>query len=392
MTTATPSSITLTNPGDIADLVRHSAARKVPIADYGVAHHGVGNPPPREHVNLSLTGGVIEHYERDLTVRAHAGVTLGSLREALKPSGQFVPIDAEDELTLGEVINHHVYGGLRAAYGSIRDLLLGLRYIDAEGRDIHVGGRTVKNVAGLDVTRLMVGSLGELGVIHEATLRTYAIPEQSAFVAVRVEDPAALDALLPSWVTGNAAPAWLLLDNIGGWTARVGYVGRSIATTAQERSLAKLLSGVSGVQILGSNSGPLEQSMQDLASQRAWRARASALAKVVVPSVQTGVVCSRLAKNGPSVKVAAAPVHGCIFVGGELDAAATRSLDSAIDGAVGEAGFRVWHERPAGCEDLAPFAPLPTDLPMMKRLKQAMDPKYLFNRGRLIPVADGVAS
>jgi hypothetical protein len=111
-----------------------------------------------------------------------------------------------------------------------------------------------------------------------------------------------------------------------------------------------------------------------------------------VPSALTGSIARALAESNGDLTIHAMPVHGCLFIGGDLSTDATRRLEDAVGKAITPDGFRVWHARPATCEDLTPFAPLPADLPMMKRLKQAMDPRNLFNRGRLIPVTEGVAS
>ena len=188
-------------PPDIVAVLGNAIASHRPLIDYGLAHAALGHAPPAppaEHTRFAQEAdpanrGILEHYVRDLTVRAAAGITIGDLQEALAATNQFAPIDADDDITLGEAIHHNMWGPLRVGYGSIRDLLLGLGYIDGEGRDIRVGGRTVKNVAGYDVTRFMVGSLGELGVVHEATLRTYAIPESVLEVEMTVKDPAIFD-------------------------------------------------------------------------------------------------------------------------------------------------------------------------------------------------------
>src|SRR5207249_3161430 len=102
---------------------------------------------------------------------------------------------------IAEIIAHNVSGPLRLTHGTCRDLLLGLRYFDATGTLITVGGRTVKNVAGYDVTRLMVGSLNTLGLIADANLRTAAIPERINRIALHNVDPAALDPRVTPWLT-----------------------------------------------------------------------------------------------------------------------------------------------------------------------------------------------
>ncbi|MCC7192947.1 MAG: FAD-binding oxidoreductase [Phycisphaeraceae bacterium] len=384
--------VSLHDPAAIANLVCECGEQNLPIIDYGLAHQGVGHPPPADHIRLSQAtpqAGIIEHYERDLTVRANAGATLGSLRDALKSSKQFLPIDADDDLTLGEVINHNVYGGLRVGYPGVRDLLLGLRYIDSYGQQIHVGGRTVKNVAGYDLTRLMVGSLGELGLIYEATLRTYAIPDSAMAVDIRFDDLRTFDQVLPDWMVSDASPASLIVGNhTGVWTARVEYFGGSTGLAVQLRSLETLIDHASGAHILGSWTRTVDQAIQECSSHGAWRRTANTLVKVVTSPSITGTICSALAETSidhPALTVWAYPVHGCAFFGGDIGLERTIALSQSIDKLLSQyGGFRVWYARPQGCEHLPPFGPIQTDWPMMLRIKQAMDPRNLFNPGRLI--------
>ena len=102
------------SPAALAALVTNCRDNRLPLVDYGIAHAGLGNPPPAKCVRLVQRADVFDHYISDLTVRAAAGITLGDLQKALRPTGQFVPIDADDDQTLGEIINHNVYNALRA--------------------------------------------------------------------------------------------------------------------------------------------------------------------------------------------------------------------------------------------------------------------------------------
>lgn len=400
-TETTVKALSVLGPTGVGDAVDVAMRDGMPLVDYGVAHAGLGHPPPDEHVKLTRTSdadneGVLEHYVRDLTVRAAAGVTMGALQAALRPTNQFLPIDADDDLTLGEVIDHNVYGPLRVGYGSVRDLLLGLRYIDGQGRDIHVGGRTVKNVAGYDVTRFMVGGLGQFGIVHEATLRTYAIPEHVLTVDLELDDPTDPCGRVTDLMLSDAAPVQMSLCRrpgtvgggcIGQWIGRVAYFGRTTATAVQLRSLETLLDGFEGVHIRGSGQMTLEQDRAERAAQRAWRRNSGAVVKIIVPPAATGAACMALcnwAGGRHALHIDALPVHGCIFTGGELDAQLARRLDDGINNLIAaHAGMRTWHQRPPGAEDIAPFAPPQSDWPLLAKLKKTMDPQSIFNPGRL---------
>lgn len=388
LTATSTNSVTLKTPQALSELVRDAAARNVSIVDYGVAHTGLGHAPHAEHLALQFRAdtptGLIEHYDRDMTIRAHAGATLGQVQAALAPTKQFLPIDADADLTLGEIVTHHVYGPLRVGYGSVRDHLLGLRYIDGSGEDIGVGGRTVKNAAGLDVTRLMVGSLGELGLISQVTLRTYALPEQVTLVTLDLKNFAELDALLPRWLRTDAAPTGLLLcvNEQGGATLEVRYHGSSLANSVQVTSLEQIIKDQSGLSMRSVTQTTATDDAVAQQSDRTWRRTAPALVRLVVPPAVTAQTVQKLLATKLNIRIDALPGHGTIFVGGALDLNAAGALDRAITPLISSLGFRVWHQKPDA--SIAPFAPLPTELPMLLQLKRAMDPRNLFNPGRLL--------
>ncbi len=380
--------LTADSPDAVASIVRDCIDKGLPLVDYGVAHSKVGHPPPDQHIRLELDGHVIDHYEQDLVVRVAAGARFGAVQTALRQSGQFLPIDADSDLTIGEIIAHHVWGPLRVGYGSVRDLLLGLTYIDGEGQLVRVGGRTVKNVAGLDVTRLMVNSLGELGVIVEATLRTYATPAHVLAVDLHVDNPAHLDGIMTTWLACDAAPARLAVGIEGGeWVGRVAYFGKQTGCLSQLRALERLLDTTRGIHISGTGSLTLPQYLMQREVHRAWRRQALAMVRIVVPPADTGSVCSLLqewASDNVTLGLGAIPSHGCIFAGAMLRPHMAESLDHTIHRTIEPlGGFRVWHNRPAGAR-IEPFTPLPSDMAMLRKVKQAMDPHRLFNPGRLI--------
>ena len=379
------------DPVALAELVRDCARKRLPIVDYGVAHGGLGNPPPEPHLRLTQAGGVVEHYERDMTVRVAAGASLGDLQAALTAKRQFLPVDADDDVTVGEAIVHNVYGPLRLTYGSMRDLTLGLRYIDGDGQDVHVGGRTVKNVAGYDVGRFMVGSLGQFGLVYEATVRTHALPEQTATVHVELAEPERLDEVLTDWLLSDAAPTWVdLRQDDRSWRLDVGYYGRSTATDFQLEAMKDLVSDTAGMQLAGVAAGQVMAELSQRQARRCWRRTASAVVKVVVPPASTGLTCLAIAiwsdANQP-LTIEAVPTHGCIFAGADLDASAVRGLDKMLAGQLKDVGgSRAWLRRPEGAESIAPFAPPQDDWGVLDRLRRVMDPHGLFNPGRFLPV------
>jgi FAD/FMN-containing dehydrogenase len=386
-----PSSTTLHDPKDLQALVKDAIASKTPIVDYGVAHTGLGNPPPAAATRLTFgspadSHGIIEHYSRDFTVRAWAGATLADLAVGLAKDNQFFPIDADPDLTLGEVINHNVFNAQRIGYNAIRDISLGLHYIDGEGRDIHVGGRTVKNVAGYDVTRLMVGSLGQLGLVYEATVRTYAIPQHVTGAAAVLQNLSALDSLIPTLLQSSASPARMHASYNPGqntFTLHCGYHGSPKACDVQSTSLKHKLAGLaSDITLTQTN---LADDQAFLTGTRAWRRSAQALLKLIVPPASTGKTADALAALAiPGLHIDALPAHGVIFTGGNLTVSQATTLDAAALKLIApESGLKAWYTRPSGA-NLLPFAPAQSDWPIITRLKATMDPHNLFNPGRLV--------
>ena len=374
--------VTLHSLAETTALVRDTA---VPVVDYGVAHRGVGHaPPPGERVEVAVAGGVIEHHAEDFAVRVAAGTAMGPLQRTLAEAGQFLPIDADEDVTVGEVIVHHVWGPLRVGFGSVRELLLGLAYVDGGGSVVRVGGRTVKNVAGLDVTRLMVGSLGELGLIVEATLRTYALPAAALAVDVALADPAALDARMTALLCSDAAPARLELEHRGGWVARLAYLGDNPACAGQVQALEQFIGTVAGAEVAGTAELPVLDYLAQRQAAGAWRRQRNTVAKLTVPPASTAATAAALRQRWPALEATAAPAHGQVFVGGDLDTHDAERLDVAIREAMGGVGgIVVWHARPAGAA-IEPFWPGPGDMGLLRRLKPAMDPRGVLNPGRMI--------
>lgn len=381
--------VTIDRPQQLVELVDRCGNEGRPIVDYGLAHGGLGNPPPPQHVRLVLRGDVIEHHVQDLVVRAATGTTMGRLQAVLEQNNQFLPIDADEDLTLGEVILHNVYGPLRLAYGSARDILLGLRFVDGQARDIHVGGRTVKNVAGYDLTRLMVGSLGEMGCVYEATLRTSAVPEAVVEVRLAIDHLATVDRSMTNLLVSDAAPDHLSLQSQPtGSTAYLGYCGHPESCQARLDALEKFIEPVQGAAVQSSRIGTVQQDNQQRAGRRRWMRRTTALVKVLVPPVQTGATCNDMRQwITPPLTIDALPAHGCIFLGGQLDADACHELEQQIQKSITPAGgLWIWYARPPGAETIEPFGPPQPDWPILARVKKTLDPMGIFNPGRLLEV------
>lgn len=197
--------------------------------------------PVRAELQLSTAAlaGVREYVPQDLTISVGAGTTLAELDAATAANNQWCPLLSwgDDRATVGAVVATATAGPFAAALGRPRDLVLGLECVDGSGRIIRAGGRVVKNVAGFDLTRLMTGAWGTLGVITELHLRLRARPQvDESFVL----QGARSDALL-EFLRGPLAPLAALQIDVSRepkWLLRLG--GNAAFVSAARTALASL--------------------------------------------------------------------------------------------------------------------------------------------------------
>jgi len=156
-------------------------------------------------LDLRAMREVLEYTPEDMTVSVEAGVTLAQLQARLAEHNQWLPIDppSAGTLTIGALLAANKSGPRRFGHGTIREHLLGIKVVLADGRAIKAGGKVVKNVAGYDLCKLFVGSHGTLGVIVEATFKVLPRPESELFLK---RTSAQLDELAPLLRQVNESP------------------------------------------------------------------------------------------------------------------------------------------------------------------------------------------
>ncbi len=157
------------------------------IACGGATKIGIGNPPGKFDVALCTRNiNQVRYYEpADLTAGVGAGMALDELQNLLKADGLWLPLDrsGSGRATLGGVVATNASGPLRHFYGAPRDMVVGMQVATTTGKLIRTGGRVVKNVAGYDLGKLLIGSYGTLGVITEVNLKLFPAPaERQTFV------------------------------------------------------------------------------------------------------------------------------------------------------------------------------------------------------------------
>jgi glycolate oxidase subunit GlcD len=216
-----------------ADAVRRALAA-------GDAVTPLGSGTQKDFGNLALRpaaalptgalGAIIEIDPANQVVTAGCGATLGLLQQALAVHNQWLPVRPPLALlrrTLGGIIATGAGGPERIVYGAPRDLLLGLWFVDGRGRLIHAGGKVVKNVAGYDMTRLLAGSAGTLGLITQATLKTLTRPERCAAISAGGSLVGCADLALEV-LKSNMGAVFATAESKGGengWRLRIGFEG-----------------------------------------------------------------------------------------------------------------------------------------------------------------------
>src|SRR5438445_9086192 len=154
----------------------------------GGTEMSLGAPPERIDAVMRTSGlsRIVEYQPADMVMVVEAGVALGALQQAAREHRQRLALDPpwSDRATIGGIVAASSFGPRRARYGAVRDLIIGVQLVRADGTVARGGGKVVKNVAGFDLPKLACGSLGTLGLIAGATFRLHPLPEASESVVV----------------------------------------------------------------------------------------------------------------------------------------------------------------------------------------------------------------
>ncbi|HUG56083.1 MAG TPA: FAD-binding protein, partial [Candidatus Limnocylindrales bacterium] len=191
--------------------------RSVRVRGGGTKDH-LGDLRPADVVLETLAlSGVVDHVAADLTVTAGAGTRLADLQRALAAAGQRLPIDPPHAAgaTLGGIVATNDAGFGRTRYGGPRDLLIGTLTALTDGTVVRSGGRVVKNVAGYDLNKLLVGSLGTLGVVAETTFKVLPLPPARGALRARCRRAADAFAIADALARTSLRPSALVVERAG---------------------------------------------------------------------------------------------------------------------------------------------------------------------------------
>ncbi len=221
-------------PGDVAGIVEVVRAGDPLVVVGGASQPDLVRAERAGRLQLGGLRGIEEYLPEEYTVTAQAGTPLADVEAALREHGQYLPFDAPyvaDGATVGGAVAAGLNGPGRARYGGLRDFVLGVRMVDGRGRVVRGGGKVVKNAAGFDLPKLMVGSCGALGVLTEVTFKVFPAPQEQATVTWQAETLAEALELHRSVLLSGLQLDGVALDQRGRVSARVG--GRADAIEAR---------------------------------------------------------------------------------------------------------------------------------------------------------------
>lgn len=353
----------------LVDRIRAAAAAGTPLRIRGGGTKDFyGERLEGELLATQDLAGIVSYEPSELVVTVRAGTSLAELEAALAERGQCLPFEPPHfgaGATVGGMVASSLSGPARASVGSVRDYVLGLQLVNGRGEALIFGGQVMKNVAGYDVSRLMVGAMGTLGLITEVSLKVLPVAPAEATLRLRLPQEKAL-AQLNAW-GGQPLPlnASCWLEEEGQGTLYLRLRGARAAVDAACRSLG-------GERLDNAGAAPEWDRLREQRLPWFTAAAGQDLWRVSVP--QTAPVLELPAVPLVEWHGAQRWVHAAAGDGARIRETAVRAGGHATL-------FRTARTNASG--RMTPLAPALAAI--HERLKQQFDPAAVFNRGRLYP-------
>jgi glycolate oxidase FAD binding subunit len=376
---------------EAAEAMRGLAADGLAVAFVGGGTDlGLGAPPARLDAVLHTRrlARVREHAPSDQIVAVEGGMTLAALQDHLAPHGQRLALDPPlaERATVGGIVAANAFGPRRARFGAVRDLVIGMTVVRADGVVARGGGKVVKNVAGFDLPRLFCGSLGTLGLVAEVVFRLHPLPEASATVTVTGLGAPACRTLARAVLDARLEPVAAVARRDGAhYRLGLRFEGFGPGVRDQsERALALAAAhGTPGERLGGADEAALWARQDAVRTAGDVRIRA-AFQPAALPSAAGALERIAGALDGGGILLY--PTLGLGLVSGTLrDPALAAVAVEAARGAVAPGhGSVVIAEAPAALRArLDPWGAPPAGLELMRRLKRELDPDGRLAPGRL---------
>jgi glycolate dehydrogenase FAD-binding subunit len=347
----------------------------------------IGNTPRQADVIMETRklNRVIEHDHANLTATMQSGITLSALQTSLAAQRQFVPLDAPfpERATIGGTVAINLNGPRRSYYGSVRDVVIGMRVVLASGERIKAGGKVVKNVAGYDMCKLFVGSLGTLGIITEVTLRMSPIPESAATV-IASATLAQAERFTDELSRSQLLPAAVLLSNDGDteqWRLAVWCEGFEETVARHLRDLNDIAARV------GMNTTTSEGKSHDVfwTKSRDFPLQPVCMIyRVTLPRAKIFDFTRRV-QNWAGVKLNSDLVAGTVWLALPAHRSGLEKFVELIEVARQQHGHAVVFAAPAELKQgVEVWGPSPVTISLQRGIKRQFDPKGLLNPGRFL--------
>lgn len=372
----------------VAEVMRAAAGHGLAVVARGRGTKTTwGLPPARADlvVDLSAMDQVLDHAAGDLIVEAQAGTRLGDVQQAVAGARQRLAVDETvPGASVGGTLAAGTSGPGRLATGTMRDLLIGVTVVRADGVVAKAGGRVVKNVAGYDLGKLVHGSFGTLAVVTEALFRLHPLPAARSFVSVPVEDAAHAHRLTQSVVHAQVVPGALEVDCPADGPGTLTVLLEGIAEGVLGRTSSTL--GLLGPAATVSDDAPdgwasYPWPVDAVGDERATALKLtfalSGLADVLEAARDAGTPVHLRGSAGTGV------VYGAVPAGTDV-AAVSAAVDRLRATCTSHGGSLVVLDAPAEVKRAVDvWGPIPA-IDLMRRVKDRFDPDHRLAPGRFV--------